>query len=84
MIEVVLTCLLFAGTYTPPSDWTVVSVELPSDWNLNVPAQGNLVCKHQNTWGPCPLEKGTIRLKRTFKPGDKIKVPDSCTMEAKP
>jgi len=88
MIEVVLTCLLLGGSFTPPPDWTIVSIltEAP-------PQSGAAMIT-----GVCySIENGCeraradaerqriprVQLKRTFKPGEKIALPNSCTMETK-
>jgi len=93
MVEIALTCLLLGGSFTPPPDWTIVSIltEAP-------PQSGAAMITMPTYSGVCySIENGCeraradaerariprVQLKRTFQPGEKIQIPDSCVMEIK-
>ena len=89
MIEIVLTCLL-SGSFVPPTDWTLLEIISPPA-SAYVRSSSRTVacfavengCELAEAQGLRSLQP-SVRLKRTFKAGEKITLPlDRCSMETK-
>jgi hypothetical protein len=73
MFEVLLTCLVLAGsTFIPPAGWEIQKIEAPHDWSLVYSPPGSLAY---------PEKRPTkVFLRRQMAPGERLEAPEHCQM----
>jgi hypothetical protein len=66
LLELLLTatCLMDAGSYTPPEGWTITQVRFRGDWHQMMP----------------PIKDNAVALRRTVQVGESVHAPKGCTL----